>query len=84
MSQDNLRSNTSGSYSYNGKRRYGLGWLPWLLLLFLLLLALLTFLLMRNVGDDGDKPGIDTRGDRVSTTALSANSSKAATPTTAA
>ena len=57
-----------GSRSLTGKRRHGLGWLPWAALALLALLALLAFLVIRNVADDGDSAGLDTRNDGAAAT----------------
>jgi hypothetical protein len=52
-----------GSRSLTGRRNHGLGWLPWAALGLLALLALLALLVIRNVADDGDSTGLDTRDD---------------------
>ena len=54
---------TTGSRSLTG-RRAPLGWLPWLALALLGLLALIAFLVVRNVADDGDQPGVDVTNER--------------------
>ncbi len=54
---------TTGARSLTG-RRAPLGWLPWLALALLALLALIAFLVVRNVADDGDKPGVDVTNER--------------------
>ena len=54
---------TTGSRSLTG-RRAPLGWLPWLALVLLALLAIIAFLVVRNVADDGDKPGVDATNER--------------------
>ena len=54
---------TTGSRSLTG-RRAPLAWLPWLALALLGLLALIAFLVVRNVADEGDKPGVDVTNER--------------------
>lgn len=59
-----------GSRSLTGRRVTPMAWLPWLALGLLALLALVAFLVIRNVGDDSDRSGLDARND----TAATANS----------
>ena len=56
-------SRTTGSRSMTG-RGPPLGWLPWLALVLLALLALIAFLVVPNVADDGDRPGVDVTNER--------------------
>ena len=57
------RERHEAAYSATGKRKTPLAWLPWAGLLLLLLLGALVFLLVRNVGDDGDDSGVDVQDD---------------------
>ena len=54
---------TTSSRSLTG-RRAPLGWLPWVALALLAVLALIAFLVVRNVADEGDKPGVDVTNER--------------------
>ena len=54
---------TTGSRTLTG-RRAPLGWLPWVALALLAVLALIAFLVVRNVADDGDRPGLDVTNER--------------------
>lgn len=55
-----------GSASIRGKavRKTPLGWIPWLGLLLIVALAVAALLVARNVGDSGDKPGVDLSNDK--------------------
>ena len=55
---------TTGARSLSG-RRAPLGWLPWAALGLLGLLGLVAFLVIRNVADAGDQPGVDVTNDRL-------------------
>ena len=52
-----------GSRSVRGKRRHGLGWVPWLAALLLVAIAVGVVLLVTNVSDENDNPGIDVTDD---------------------
>lgn len=57
------RRRTATAHSATGRRKTPLRWLPWAGLLTLLALAALIFLIVRNVGDDEDDPGVDVTDD---------------------
>ena len=54
-----------GARSVTGKRQHGLGWLPWVALLLIAALVALTLLVVANVSDENDEPGIDVSDDEV-------------------
>jgi hypothetical protein len=59
--QDRDRDRAVGAVSVRGRpvRKAPLGWLPWAALALLGILALVSLLIARNVGDAGDKAGVD-------------------------
>jgi hypothetical protein len=56
---------TVGARSVTGKRKHGLGWLPWVALLLIALLVAAVLLVVANVSDENDEPGIDVTDDEV-------------------
>lgn len=63
MSNPRSDDRHDAAYSATGRRKAPLAWLPWAALLLLLILAGIVFLIARNVGDDGDDPGVDVVDD---------------------
>jgi hypothetical protein len=59
----NRPTDRRAAHSATGRRKSPLGWLPWAALLLLLLLAVAAFLIIRNVTDSGDEPGVDVNDD---------------------
>ena len=55
-----------GAHSLTGKRKHGLWWLPWVALLLLLAVVAMAVLIVANVNDENDGPGLDVTDDETS------------------
>ena len=55
----------AGAVSATGARKTPLRWLPWVALLLLALLVAGAALIVTNVSDENDEPGIELRDDEV-------------------
>lgn len=60
------RSQDLGAHSITGTHKRSRRWVLWLTLIVLLALAALAFLLLANVNDNNDEPGLDVRDDEAS------------------
>ena len=54
-----------GARSATGRRQYGLGWLPWVALALLVALVIAVALIIANVSDENDAPGVDLQDNEV-------------------
>jgi hypothetical protein len=59
-----------GARSATGRRHYGLGWLPWVALALLVALVIAAALIIANVSDENDAPGVDLQDNEVNNDTL--------------